>query len=184
MMAKTGLMFLAERKHYLAVLVALALSALTGCCGHRVVGFEKYGERISSVNYLCVRELGSTGLTAALGVPPERGEDLERDKVALAEAQAAAPLGSTAREQAEAEEHLTPLAFDGVIGPRFRLEVLPGTSNLLQRAFDDTWVAAHQAKKLHFRQRPDPALKNSSFPSVHAAEGEVLGEILADLLPD
>jgi len=41
-----------------------------------------------------------------------------------------------------------------------------------------------QAKKVAFPSTSRPGVKNSSFPSVHAAEGEVLGEILGDLLPD
>src|SRR5436190_617512 len=68
-------------------------------------------------------------------------------------------------------------------GRGFSVARFPMTSNLLQRAFDDAWVGAHKAKVLYFRQRPDGTKENSSYPSGHAVEGQVLACVMSALDP-
>lgn len=172
---------------YLAVRHVLAwcciIAILSGCHTHYITGYEKYGEPIKVLHYISKGVLYSGEFTNAVGLPPADTTTLQEDDEGLKRTAKGAAAGSPQYLRANSQEHLTIDVFNGSLGPWFQIRNLPMTSNLLQRAFDDTWVTAHRAKDLHFRQRPEPTIKNSSYPSVHATEGMVLATVLLWLDP-
>ena len=135
------------------------------------------------LHYIPKDLLNSAAFTNAVGAPPTNAAILQADKQGLKDARKGVVVGGTQYARANDQEHLTINVVNGVLGPWFQVKNFPMTSNLLQKAFDDTWIVAHRAKDLHFRHRPDPMLPTSSYPSAHSTEGVVLTTILEWLDP-
>jgi membrane-associated phospholipid phosphatase len=166
---------------YRVLLCGALVFILSSCCSQRVTGISQYGVPIKKLNYLCNDLLLSPEFTIAVGCPPTNRDVVLQDAEAVSRASQNAPAGSLERLRAEEQEHLTVAVFDGALGVKFKAASFPITSNLLQNVFDDAWVVAHKAKKLHYRLRPDGTTENSSFPSGHATEASVLGGVLVEL---
>jgi acid phosphatase (class A) len=138
---------------------------------------------VHALYYISNSLLSSADFTNAVGLPPTNDLILKEDAEAVKQAAGNAPPGSRAYLHASTQEALSVNVVNGVLGPWFQIQTFPVTSNLLQNAFEDTWLAAHRAKDIHFRHRPDPLIPTSSYPSAHAAEGAVLAAILLQLDP-
>jgi acid phosphatase (class A) len=95
--------------------------------------------------------------------------------------------------RAKSEVKLQPFLFADVLGPNFSAAKLPITVAFLERAVTDLGDVSAPAKTLWNRPRPPlqdnrvvPKValpKTGSYPSFHAAGGELWGSILARLVP-
>ena len=172
-----------RRLIYLLIACGAIVSLSTSCTSPRVEAVSKQSQPTTTLYYLPDDLMTSEEFRRVVGTPPTDLAQLEKDRAAVQSAQDEAPAGSKQRARAQEQEQLTVAVCNGTLGPWFRVESLPATSNLLQKAFDDAWVVAHKAKDLHYRRRPDGTTKNSSYPSGHATEGSVLAGLLKTLDP-
>jgi len=159
------------------------VSLSTSCTSNRVEAVSTQSQPITSLYYLPKDLMTSEEFKRVVGTPPTDPAQLEKDREAVQQAQEDAPAGSQQRARAQDQERLKVMVCNGTLGPWFRVESFPATSNLLQKAFDDSWVVAHKAKDLHYRRRPDGTTQTSSYPSGHATEGSVLAGLLKSLDP-
>ncbi len=157
----------------------LFLTIVASCTCQTIQGVEKYGQSITKVHYISPQLLSSEEFRAAVGVPLTNS--IAEEWKAVIKAKSEAPSSSPQHQRASDQEQLTIAIFNGVLGHWFKLDQLPATSNLLSCAFDDTWVVAHKAKAFHYKARPVEIPGNSSYPSAHAMEGEVISGILNTL---
>jgi acid phosphatase (class A) len=93
-----------------------------------------------------------------------------------------------------ADQVISVYRFADVLGDKFTAENLPKTNALFLRVLATFHVPMEKAQKLWGRQRPsllDPAIKpagtlptTAAYPSGHATAGNLMGIILADLVPE
>ena len=97
-------------------------------------------------------------------------------------------------KQAQDDDQRTVFRFADVMGPNFRTENLPLTTQLFQHVYQDGNAATLAAKNFFKRTRPfviDPEIKilvvqppDFSFPSNHSTFGNEAGILLADMVPE
>jgi acid phosphatase (class A) len=97
-------------------------------------------------------------------------------------------------KQAQDDDQRTVFRFTDVMGPNFRTENLPLTTQLFQHVYQDGNAATLAAKNFFKRTRPfviDPEIKilvvqppDFSFPSNHSTFGNEAGILLADMVPE
>jgi acid phosphatase (class A) len=97
-------------------------------------------------------------------------------------------------KQAQEDDKRTVFRFADVMGPNFRTENLPLTTQLFKHVYEDGNAATLAAKNLFKRMRPfvvDPEIKiivdqppDFSYPSNHSTFGNEAGILLADMVPE
>ncbi len=97
-------------------------------------------------------------------------------------------------KQAQDDDQRTVFRFADVMGPNFRTETLPLTTQLFQRVYEDGSAATLAAKNFFQRRRPfvvDPEIKiivnqapDFSYPSNHSTFGNESGILLAAMVPE
>lgn len=97
-------------------------------------------------------------------------------------------------EHVRADDQRVVFRFADVMGPNFRPESLPLTTQLFQHVYEDGNAATLAAKAYFKRQRPfvvDPDIKiivvqppDFSYPSNHSTFGYEAGILLADMVPE
>jgi acid phosphatase (class A) len=97
-------------------------------------------------------------------------------------------------KRCKAEVALSPTAFQDALGDRFDAKTLPLTFKLLKDVAADVPKIADGPKEEFKRPRPPatddrvkpcvPVETSGSYPSSHAARGELWGKLLAELYPD
>jgi acid phosphatase (class A) len=97
-------------------------------------------------------------------------------------------------KQAQDDDQRTVFRFANVMGPNFRTENLPLTTQLFQHVYQDGNAATLAAKIFFKRTRPfviDPEIKilvvqapDFSYPSNHSTFGNEAGILLADMVPE
>jgi acid phosphatase (class A) len=134
---------------------------------------------------------GRIDLTQILAPPPGPEETrkelgtLLRIQRARTEAEAAACI---------ADQVISVYRFADVLGDKFTAENLPRTNTLFLRTLATMHVPMEKAQKYWTRKRPpavDPDIvpvgmvpATASYPSGHATAGNLMGIILADLVPE
>jgi uncharacterized membrane protein YphA (DoxX/SURF4 family) len=93
-----------------------------------------------------------------------------------------------------ADQVISVYRFADVLGDRFSADKLPKTDALFLRVLATVHVPLEKAQKLWGRKRPpllEPAIKpagtlptTAAYPSGHATAGNLMGILLADLLPE
>jgi acid phosphatase (class A) len=93
-----------------------------------------------------------------------------------------------------ADQVISVYRFADVLGDKFTAENLPKTNLMFLRVLATVHVPMEKAQKLWARKRPpllEPAIKpagtlpsTAAYPSGHATAGNLMGIILADLLPE
>ncbi|HEY4232822.1 MAG TPA: phosphatase PAP2 family protein [Lacipirellulaceae bacterium] len=94
----------------------------------------------------------------------------------------------------KAENHLSPAAFQSVLGPEFTAQKLPRVFALLEDAADESKPFTSKAKKEFARPRPkfadarvQPVVDGDdgpAYPSGHATRAMLWARILAEIAPD
>jgi acid phosphatase (class A) len=97
-------------------------------------------------------------------------------------------------KQAQEDDQRSVFRFADVMGPNFKTENLPLTTQLFQHVYSDGNAATLAAKNFFKRTRPfvvDPEIKiivvqppDFSFPSNHSTFGNESGILLADMVPE
>jgi acid phosphatase (class A) len=124
--------------------------------------------------------------------PPPGAQETRKELDTLLEIQKV----RTPEQAAEciADQVISVFRFADVLGDKFRAENLPKTNALFLRVLATVHVPLDKAQKLWGRKRPpllDPAIMpagtlptTAAYPSGHATSGNLMGILLADLLPE
>jgi acid phosphatase (class A) len=134
---------------------------------------------------------GQVDLTKILAPPP--GADETRQELAALLQIQKARTGAEA-SACIADQVISVYRFADVLGDKFTAENLPRTNTLFLRTLATMHVPMEKAQKYWTRKRPpavDPDIvpvgmvpATASYPSGHATAGNLMGILLADLVPE